>query len=131
MATVLDAGYVYSSDDGEVVMAGFADQQYGTKRYVLLQRGKTVSAQERALGQDQVHMTVDDQDRSTYGGIRTAELERDIVKINLDQRCAQQLGTEEEIVIRFAATDAQRAELLARMKDLFAQKPDTLVVRLS
>ena len=127
MTTRFDAAYIYSSDDGEIVMVGFADRQYDTQRYVLLQRAKNVSDEERALGQEQVHVTVDDQGRSMYGGIRAVLFDGNAVTIQLEEGCGRQLGTDEEIMIRLAVDDAQRAELLAGMKDLFAHRPVALV----
>ena len=131
MTTVLDAGCFYSSDDGEIVMVGFADQQYDTKRFVLLQRGKRISNRERALGQGDVHVTVDDQSRSMYGGIRLARFLETKLIIKLKKGCGRRLGTDEEIMIRFSADDTQRAELLARMRELFAHRPHTFVVEVT
>ena len=101
----MNAGYVYSSDDGEVIVVGFADRQYETQQYVLLQRGRTVSPEERESRQDQVHLTVNDQRGSVYGGIQKVEVEPTLVKIILEPAAAQRRGTREEVVIHFAIPD--------------------------
>ena len=62
-----------------------------------------------------------------YGGIRAVLFDRNAVTIQLEEGCGRQLGTDEEIMIRLAVDDAQRAELLAGMRDLFAHRPVALV----
>src|SRR5579864_2094419 len=121
MASLFEAGCVYSSDDGEVVIVGFADSQFDTKRYVLLQRGKHPSGEDRALGHDQVHITVDDESHSNYGGIRTIELEPGLVRISLEPNAARLLGTDREIVIRFVSNSSEQAALVTRLMELFAE----------
>jgi hypothetical protein len=43
-ATRLDAGFVHFSDGDGLIRVGFADREFGTRRYVLLQRSRSVSA---------------------------------------------------------------------------------------
>ena len=130
MPTVLNAEYIYSSDDDGVLLVGFADRQLEPTHYVLLQRQKRASANDVALGQDRVHITVDDQGRSMYGGIRAVDLQSKTLKIELEREAARQLGTEQEILVRFATTDAERAKLAPRLRDLFSDAADTTVIRL-
>ena len=125
--TFLDAGYVHSGADGGIVTVGFADHKYGTRRYVLLQRG--ILGAIDARGHNQVHITVEDEGRSTYGGIRRLQFGSSEVRIKLEPHVASQLGTDEEIVIRLPPLVSQREELTARLRELFANEPDVLCLR--
>ena len=127
MTTTLDAGYVYAMDDGEIVVVGFADREYETQQYVLLQRDKTASRDEQLLGHI-IHISVDDQSRSCYGGIRLLEVEADEVRIELDESCARELQTDVSIRIRFSADRARRAHLIEGLKGLFANSLTSLRV---
>lgn len=126
MATRLDAGFVYDSEDEDVILVGFADKEYQTQRYVLLQRSKQVSAEEEALGQGEVHISVDDQDRSAYGGIEHVVLDDSGVRIRLDRDTAAMLATEDEIVIRFEGQAADALRLRKALQLLFSGRDDAL-----
>lgn len=126
MTTILDAGYTYSSDGDGVVTVGFADQQYDTQRYLLLQRSKNPSGQDQKLEHDQVHITIDDQSRSTYGGIRRIEIQPVMVKITLTTESAQQLGTDREIVVRFRVSHPDQTAAVARLREIFADNPSVM-----
>lgn len=69
MPTTLHAGYVYTRDGEDVIVVRFADSDVETHHYVLLQRRKSVVAEEVKLGHDRVHISIDDQARSCFGGI--------------------------------------------------------------
>ena len=118
--TTFAAGYVHSSDDGETVTVGFADRRNDPQRFFLLQRDKKATRQEKSLRLDQVHLTVDDEHRSCYGGIRLVELGPRSVRIELSRESARQVGTDEEVVIRFQASDEERADIVARLSDMFS-----------
>jgi hypothetical protein len=126
MTTALDAGFVYDSEDEDVILVGFADKEYGTEHYVLLQRSKQVSAEEEALGQGEVHISVDDQDRSAYGGIQHVSLDDSGVRIRLDRDTAAALVTEDEIVIRFKGHAADVVRLRKALQRLFGGRDDVL-----
>ena len=123
MTTQVEAGYVYAGDDDDVAMVGFADHQYDTKSYVLLQRDKNPSAEDRAAGEHKVHITVDDQSRAAYGAILGATLGNDTMTLVVDERHAAQLRTDQEIVIRFPSASLAPAELAAKLRELFEQEP--------
>jgi hypothetical protein len=126
VVTTLDAGFVYDSEDDDVILVGFADKEYGTAHYVLLQRSKQVSAEEEALGQGEVHITVDDQDRSAYGGIERLVLDDSGVRIRLHRDTAAMLATEHDVVIRFQGQAADVVRLQKALQLLFAGRDDVL-----
>ena len=126
MATRLDAGFVYDSEDEDVILVGFADKEYQTERYVLLQRSKQISAEEEVLGQGEVHISVDDQDRSAYGGIEQLVLDQSGVRIRLDRDTAAMLATEDEILISFDGQAADVLRLRKALQLLFGGRGDLL-----
>ena len=121
MATTLNAGFVYSSEDDDVVIVGFADKEYETEHYVLLQRSKQVSAEEEALGQGEVHISTDDPSRASYGGIESVLLGASEVMIRLEQGTARLLGVDEEIAIRFDCEAVDVARLRDGLRLLFGR----------
>ena len=102
MTPIFTADFSYVQDDGSVQMAGLADDQFKTKQCVLLQKTIRPSAQDRRVGQDQVHITVNDQEHSAYGGIKQVLLNRDNLVIRLSPKTSQELGTEEQFTVAFA-----------------------------
>ena len=126
MATILDAGYSYSSDEDDVVTVGFADREYDTTKYLLLQRSKNPSAQDRELEHDQVHITINDQSRSTYGGIQDIEITPTVMIINLSDETAQQLRTDREIVVRFPEPHQNYSDVVARLREMFDDNPSLI-----
>ncbi len=125
----LETSCVRTSDDGEVLLVGFADDELDTQRYVLLQRSRHVAREERALGQHHVYITVNDPSRSAYGAIRRLEVEPTAIRISLDPDVAQVIQTDSEMYIRFPQTEAETARLVESLKELFAEDPERLVLR--
>ena len=92
-------------------MVGFADQQYETQTYVLLQRTLHPSEQDKAMGQDGVHIMVNDPSRSVYGGIKRIELLQDEVVIGLDPEAKSTVNAATEIRIGIGDAQADLDEL--------------------
>jgi hypothetical protein len=115
--TELNAGYVYTQNDGEVAIVGFADQQHETKAYVLLQRTLHPSSDDIRRGWDDVHITVDDQARSAYGGVKRITLLEKRVLIEVGPITAKHLGTAETISVNMAdaKTDAGALAKMLRL----------------
>ncbi|HEX8954919.1 MAG TPA: Imm10 family immunity protein [Burkholderiaceae bacterium] len=65
----LEARHVHIEDDGEILTMGFSDDQFAPRKYVLLQKALKPDEQERKLGLDKIHIEVQDQGRSGYGGV--------------------------------------------------------------
>ncbi len=112
----LSAGYAYTQVDGEVAMVGFADHQHDTKAYVLLQRTLRPSADDVRRGWDCLHVTVDDERRSAYGGVQQIVLRGDRVLIDVSPATAKHLGTGETIVVNIADAQVNADELATMLK---------------
>ncbi|HEX4965402.1 MAG TPA: Imm10 family immunity protein [Thermoanaerobaculia bacterium] len=117
---IREAGFVYWGEDEGVIMVGFADQQYRTEQYVLLQRSTDFSDEDRAFGEDNVHITIDDQSRSQYGGIRSIEIAPGLARIRLEKDSARFLNTDKEIVIRFSVSEPDLAALVSCLRALLS-----------
>jgi hypothetical protein len=118
MPTLINAGFVYTQDDGEVVMVGFADEEYNTKEYVLLQRILNPSQEDKQHREDEVHIEVNDQRHSGYGGVRAIRLTRDSVTILLEPSIAEELRVESEIQVAISGTDLDLEALMRSLKFL-------------
>ncbi len=122
--TRLKAGFVSCSDDGNVVMVGFADQQHDTKAYILLQRSLHPTAQDRAAGEDDVYIEMDDQLHSAYGGIRSIVLSGDRLTVCLGDKTAALLRAQDILEVELSGAQGNRAQLadmLARLCSGYVQ----------
>jgi len=91
----MSANYAFAQDNGTVVMVGFADQDYQTRDCLLLQRTLKPSKGDFARGWDDIHIMVNEESRSTYGGVEGVELWSDYAIIKLAPATASkvQVGT--------------------------------------
>jgi hypothetical protein len=121
------AGYLCAQTEHDVIMVGFADREFETEEYVLLQGSLTYDDQDRKLGLDKVHITYKDQLYSAYGGIQGVVLQKGNVKISVSPDTARALGAEEEIEIEFSAQDPKLPEIKLHLELLFKEEPGVFV----
>ena len=121
------AGYLYAQKERSVVMVGFADKEFETEEYVLLQGSLAHDEQDRKLGLDKVHITYKDQLHSSYGGIKRVKLQKGGIKISVSPNTARALGAEEEIEIEFSAQDPKLPEIKLHLELLFKEEPGVFV----
>jgi hypothetical protein len=114
--TELGAGFVYTQNDGEVAMVGFADQQYDTQEYVLLQRMLRPSGDDVRRGRHDVHINVNDETRSAYGGVKRIALLNKQVLIEVSPTTANYLGTGETISVNLENAKVDVGELAEMLK---------------
>jgi immunity protein 10 of polymorphic toxin system len=86
----LAAAEVTMMDDGECLTVAFRDGNR-KERYLLVQRAKVPSAQDRTLGMSTYYIERNDQRYSCYGGMATLELHPDAVAIELNEQGASRL----------------------------------------
>jgi hypothetical protein len=82
-----------------VALLGFADEQFNTKHYLLLQRTLEPDDQDRGLGQDRVHIELND--RSAYADVEEARLANGRLVLRLDPATAGQISGGETIEVAF------------------------------
>jgi len=110
-----------------VAMLGFADDEFKTKQYLLLQRKAKPDQKERALGMDKVHFELNSQLKSAYGDVEEVQIENQRVVFRLDPATAQTVGNGEDIEI---ALDLD-AKKLKQVADSLYSGPRKLDHRLS
>jgi hypothetical protein len=117
-AASFHANHVVVSDEEEYFLVGFADYQFDPHEYLLLQRAHEFDEQDIRLEMDNVYIERNDQSPCAYGGIHRFELNRDRVRVGLDERTAAKIGLEGHMEIRFDLDADKFGELrtgLARM----------------
>jgi hypothetical protein len=86
MAVVFHANYVSVDDMDDLWLVGFADEKFGTRDYLTLQRAYDDDEQDISLGMNTYYVERNDQRWSGYGGIQTFELFRDRVIITFTEK---------------------------------------------
>jgi hypothetical protein len=99
MSTKINASYFLNGIEDDIILVGFADDEFDTKEHILLQKSLEYDEQDKELGQDKVYITYIDKLYSTYGGILMVTLKSDVVEILVDADTAKILNTEERIEV--------------------------------
>lgn len=126
MATKLISNFVFAGIEDDVIMVGFADDEFNTKEHLLLQKALEFDEQDIALGHDKVHITYIDELYSSYGGIIKFELANNVIKIQFDKDTAKKIHTEEQLEILL--TEGYKANLIYHLELMFKENTDTLFV---
>ncbi|MEK5447029.1 Imm10 family immunity protein [Paenibacillus sp. FSL R7-0331] len=100
MMSTFTANFIYAQadDENDVLMIGFADDQYDPQEYILLQLTMHPDEQDLALGFDKIHMTYNDESQSQYGGIEKVLLKPGSIEIYLDEEAIEALDCEAAVV---------------------------------
>lgn len=101
MAITLVAKYVTNIVENGIAIVGFADDEFKTKHYLLLQRQLAPSEQDRRLGHDAIHIERDSPNNSAYGGINELRLEKNRLFIRLEPKTSKHVSEGQEIEVRF------------------------------
>jgi hypothetical protein len=118
MGRDFSAACVSVEEDSDSWLVGFADAEFNTKRYLLLQRGKSPQAQDIALGLDAYHVEVDDQSNACYGGIKCFELFRDHAIVEFEDDALAIFG-DEKVVVGFTLREKQLDQLRDCLAKIF------------
>ena len=119
--TTFIAKCITCQNDNGLVMVAFADDDVETTKYLLFQRTLEPDEQDRELGQDKVHVQLDSQEQSGYGGVSALRLNESIVTIEFDASMAQVLGTS-AVEIQLEA-DVDRALLREHLSLVMGDEP--------
>jgi hypothetical protein len=93
------AGFAYSENNGEVELAGLADDQFDTLDYILFQKDLNPSDEDVAMGHDQVHVTLGNGGGSVYGGVERIEVFEDRIAFVFDEPSSKKLDIVGEVVV--------------------------------
>lgn len=114
-----NAACVSIEEDASAWLVGFADSEFGARRYLHLHRAKSPHAEDIALGLDGYQLEVDDPNQSCHGGIASFELFRDRAVVAFDDDAAAALGGRKTMVISFALRAKQLDQLRAGLARIF------------
>lgn len=103
MYTELNAKFLYAQIDEEidVLMIGFADDEFDTQEYILLQKTLNPSEEDFEAGFDKIHITYNDESQSLYDGILKFYFTRNRIEITLNEVASEILNCTSVIVINF------------------------------
>lgn len=119
MATTLKYNFVASDEENGVLTVGFADDQFNTQEYLMIQNWLDAEAEGE---DDEIYIEHNDQSQGTYGGVERLVLSRDHALLLLSPETAEVIDTEQEVNIFFSATDEQFQQLKAGLEVVFAGK---------
>lgn len=110
MSILLKASFVYFGVEDETVLIGFADDEFEPHEYVLFQ--KSLYIEDIAI-LNKVHITLNSENRSEYGGILRITLSQKLISIYLSDDTAKSLGMDGSINIEYDI-DEERYNALIR-----------------
>jgi hypothetical protein len=111
---VLELHFVSVSEIDDALVIGFADQEFETTQYLLLQRSLDPH------DDDGVYVERDGQQYSGYGTVDACTLARHQIDFTLDRALADALAIPQSFAIKFRCTDAAFEELRAGLPRIFA-----------
>ena len=120
MSRNFNAACVSVEEDSDLWLVGFADAEFNTRHYVLLQREKSPQPDNIALGLDGYHVEVDDQGKCWNGGIKHFELFPDRAVIEFADETLPIFGDKRQIVVGFTLRQKQLDELRDCLAKIFA-----------
>ncbi|MED3571404.1 Imm10 family immunity protein [Cytobacillus praedii] len=115
MSILLKASFVYCGIEDETLLIGFADDEFETKEYVLFQKSLCI---EDIPILNMVHITLNSENRSEYGGILRIILSRKLISIFLSKETARSLGVNESIDIEYDIDEKRYNTLIIQFNKL-------------
>jgi len=94
-----EAQFVALENDGEAHTVGFSDSEFDPQTYIILQLDLEPTEQDVSLGLDEIYITIDDQLRSTYGGVLGMVIHSRSIVIELSPEAARDLKVDGDITI--------------------------------
>lgn len=96
-----NARHITNDDDGSTIAIGFADDEFSPSRFVLIQKSLNADERDRVMGFDKIHIQIEDESRSGYGGIIEVSMGHDRLTVFLDQaaRAALKIDGDIEILV--------------------------------
>jgi hypothetical protein len=115
MQTLLKAGFVSVDEIDGVVVVGFADQQFETSQYFILQRGVDP---EDDIG---VYLEHTDQAYGRYGHVLSCSLFPGRIEMTIDERTAAGLRTAATFAVEFSCDLPSLHRLQMGLERVFAE----------
>lgn len=117
------ATFVTCVTQDNVIILGFADKEFQTSQYVMLQKEiSPPSAQDRLMGLDKPHIEIDSQAHSGYGGVVRAVLRKNGLVLELDPQAARKMSVDETIEIVFDVSTERLTMIADQLRLLFGNE---------
>lgn len=93
------ANHISVEDDGYAKIIAFADDEFFPSKSIILQKANAHDENERAMGMDKIHIQIEDQSRSRYGGINAIRMRGQRLEISLSEEARLSLRLDGDIEI--------------------------------
>jgi hypothetical protein len=111
---LLRAGFVSVDEVDGALVVGFADRQFETSEYFMLQRSLDPD------DDDGVYLEHTDQSSGAYGHVASCSLSGDAIEVTVDDETAESLGTEPTFKVEFSCDPEVFVRLRAGLEQIFA-----------
>ncbi len=119
MTYYIQATHIFSQDDGHLAIIGFSDDEFEPSKFIILQKTHEYDEQDKQLGMDKVHIQIEDESRSKYGGIKAISLSKGIINITLDDETKSILKVDGDIEIALDMNNPEIDNVVSSLKTLF------------
>lgn len=126
MSILLKASFVYFGIEDETIIIGFADDEFNTKDYVLLQKSLFIDDIPML---NKVHITLNSENRAAYGGIVKIILSKKLITIILSKETASSLGVADSIDIEYAIDEKEFNTLISHFHQLNVEQDMVIEVK--
>jgi hypothetical protein len=125
------AACLYGGTEGEgddkFYLVGFADDEFDTNIYLMLQKAFSFDEQDKKLGMNQIYLEFKDQEHSCYGGVKRLELGEESCTIDLDAKASKTLGLPQSFTITFPKKHKKLKSVGTYLEKIFKDNKDSLV----
>lgn len=95
----LNANHIFVQEDDLMKIISFADDEFSPSKFLILQKAAASNESERAMSVDKIHIQIEDESRSSYGGISAVRLSGENLVLSLDQEARPALQIEGDVEI--------------------------------
>jgi hypothetical protein len=113
---------VTCQNENGVALVGFADDEFNTTSYLLLQRTLEPDEQDIQLGQDQIHVELNSPSQSGYGGIEAIHVGHSTVRVEFTKEMAPEFGAS-AVEVELRTQNMQANVLNEHLKLLVGDRP--------
>jgi len=107
-------------DDGEIVTIGFAENAKNPNNYLIIEYSYEYDDQERSLGLDKLYLELNDQSRSTYGGLQHVSLNPKKLVFSFDPDALGKLKIEGQLSIELM--DSLSQDQLDKIREVLVKE---------
>jgi len=106
--------HVSIDEENGVLIIGFAESKSDPGRWLILQRTLEASEQDRALGQDVVHISMNSDASGMYGGVMTAVVYPSSIEIGLTNSAAKLFAVDQVVALNIESAKGTMLSLQMR-----------------